>query len=185
MKAVYDRKAEVGIGTSILFVAMITISGVASSMIIDNTTLVTEQAEDVVAGSLDTTVNFLDVKSVVGVCDPDREVVLGLEMVVVLGAGSADLNLSSLIIELLLPGDHVLLTCGGDGFISERKISGGLTNSTTILGKGDIFLLRFDLPSPVHHGQEIKVALMPVHGFVNFLCLDIPDTLTARYVSLR
>lgn len=185
MRAVRDRKAEVGIGTSILFVAMITISGVASSMIIENTSLVSEQAEDVVEGSLDTTVNFLDVKSVVGVCDPYREVVLSLEMVVVLGAGSADLNLSSLIIELLLPEEHVLLTCGDDGFSTERKISGGLTNSTTILGKGDIFLLRFDLPIPVHHGQEIKVALMPAHGFANFLYLDLPDTLTARYISLR
>ncbi len=185
MWAARDRKAEVGIGTSILFVAMITISGVASSIMIDNTSLAGEQASDVVDGTLSDTVNYLDVKSVVGVCDPDRGTVLGLEMVGALGAGSADLNLSALIIELLLPDDHTFLAGGEDGFSSERIISGGLTNSTSILGKGDLFILRFDLPSPVLHGEGITVALMPAHGFVNLLSLDVPDNLNVRYVSLR
>lgn len=179
------RNAEAGIGTSIMLVALITISGVAGSMVIDNTSMTGEQAQDVVDDALESTVNYLDVRSVVGVCDPERELLTGLEIVVVLGPGSQAVNLSSLVIELLLPQDHVFLTIGEGGFSSDRIISGGAVNSTSIIGEGDMFLLRFDLPYAVTSGQELRLSLTPAEGFVNFLILDVPNTLTARYVSLR
>ncbi len=168
-----------------MLIAMITMSGVAGSMVIDNTSMTGEQAQDVVDDALESTVNYLDVRSVVGVCDPERELLTGLEIIVVLGPGSQEVNLSSMVIELLLPQDHVFLAIGDGGFSSERIISGGLVNSTSIISEGDIFLLKFDLPTAMTSGQEVRVSLTPAEGFVNFLILDVPNTLTARYVSLR
>ena len=185
MRAARGRKAEAGIGTSIIMIAMISISGVAGSMVIDNTSMTSEQAQDVVDDALENTVNYLDVRSVVGVCDPEREFLTGLEIIVVLGLGSQELNLSSMVIELLLPQDHVFLASGEGGFSSERIISGGLVNSTSIIGEGDIFLLKFDLPTAITSGQKVRVSLIPAEGFVNFLILEVPHTLTAGYVSLR
>jgi len=185
LRALRCKKAEAGIGTSIMLIALISISGVAGSMVIDNTSLTAEQAQDVVDETLDNTVTYLDVRSVVGVCDPERELLTSLEMVVVIGPGSQNVNLSSMVIELMLPWDHVFLASGEGGFSSERILSGGLVNSTSIIGDGDIFVLSFDLPNAITCGEEVRLSLTPAEGFVNFLILDVPSTLTTRYVSLR
>ncbi len=164
---------------------MISVSGVAGSMVLENTSESGDQAQDVVDDTLQGTVNYLDVRSVVGVCDPEREEVLGLEMVVVLGPGCDDLNLTSLVIELLLPGTHSFLAYGDAGFSADRIISGGRSNSTAIIADGDIFLIKLDLPAALSHGQELKLSLTPAEGFVNFLTIDVPPVLNAQYVSLR
>jgi archaellin len=162
---------------------MVLVSSAAGSMIISNVDSAGQQAQTVVDQSLATTTNFLEIRSIAGVCDPGRGELIGLEMVVALGPGSDDLNLSSLVIELLLPGSHVFLSNDAQGYDAEKLLSRG-TNDSKIIAHGDLFQLRFFLPEGLGAGQTLLVGLVPTDGFTTTWRIDVPDTISTQYIDL-
>jgi archaellin len=111
---------------------MVLVSSAAGSMIVQNVDSSAQQAQTVVDQSLSTTANFVEIRSIAGICDPGRGELIGLEMVVALGPGSDDLNLSSLIIELLIPGTHVFLSNDAQGYEALNLLSRGANDSKII-----------------------------------------------------
>jgi archaellin len=185
MTKAWSRRGEAAIGSSILFIAMISMSTVAGSMILDNTSMGAEEAQEVFDESLESVTNHVDIRTVVGVCDPSRGMVTSVELLVVLGAGSGDLNLSSLTIEIVLPDAHIIMVNGSEGFQAERVSSGGHENSTSVIADGDFWLLRITLPIEAQSGDSIRISIMPAGGYANFVILEVPDTVTTKYISLR
>jgi flagellin-like protein len=179
-----DKRAEAAIGTSIIFIAMILTSSAAGSMVLGNMDAASQQAQDAFDGSLDMTADHFEIRSATGVCDPSRAELVGLELLVTLGPGSGDLNLSSVVIELTLEDAHLFLTIG-DGMEVERVLSGGRSNSTSVIALGDLYTLSFALPHNVGPNEVVKVSLLPAKGFTTSTSFTVPDTITSHYISLR
>jgi flagellin-like protein len=179
-----DRRAVAGIGTSIVFIAMILTSSAAGSLIMSNMDTASDQATVAVDDTLEMTTNNLEIKSVVGVCDPNTNELTGLEIMVALGPGSNDLNLSSLVIELVLSDVHAVLVHGETGFRSDRVLSVEHSNSTEIITPGDLFMLRFALPHGVGCNDHFRMALLPNNGFATTLSIIVPATLTTTYIRI-
>jgi hypothetical protein len=181
----WNRRGAVGIGTTIIYIAMLTISGAAGSMILNNTSLAGNEAQGVVDDTLDGTTNYLMVKSVVGICNSSTGELEGMEMMVSLGPGSDSLNLSAVTIEVLQPDDHTILGNWSSDLEMERIRSSGRSESAAVMTEGDLFIFRFDLPTPARGGDEVQISLIPANGFVNFIIIDVPDNITSTYVALR
>jgi archaellin len=185
MTRAWSKRGEAAIGSSILFIAMISMSTMAGSMVLNNTSMGAEEAQEVFDESLESVVNHVDIRTVVGVCDPYRGEVTSVELLVVLGAGSKDLNLSSITVEVVLPDAHAFLINGSEGFQAERISSGGNANSTSVIADGDFWLLRLTLPKAAQPGDSIRISITPASGYANFVILKVPDTVTTRYISFR
>jgi archaellin len=163
---------------------MILTSSAAGSMVISNMDSAGQQAQDTFDGSLDMAANYMEIRSVVGVCDPAQERLIGLELLVTLGSGSGELNLSSMVVELVLADSLDILTLGDD-LQAEKVLSGGRTNSTSVIGRGDIYSLSFALPQEVGCNDALRITILPVNGFATSILLSVPDTMTATFISLR
>ncbi len=162
---------------------MVLVSSTAGSMIIQNVDSSGQQAQTVVDQSLATTANFLEIRSIAGICDPGQGELIGLEMMVALGPGSDKLNLSSLVIELLLPGSHVFLSNDAQGYEALDLLSRGV-NDSKMISRGDLFQLRFFLPEGLGAGQTLRIGLVPANGFSTTWRIDVPDTISTKYIDL-
>ncbi len=154
-------------------------------MILSNMDTAAEQAGTVLDDSLDHISDHLEIKSVVGICDPSKGELTGLELIVTLGPGSGGINLSSLTIELVLSDAHMFLVQGDQGFKAEKLLSGGNSNSSNIIARGDMFLVRFALPHGADGNDIIRLVLLPSTGFATTMSMIVPDTTTSTYISIR
>jgi hypothetical protein len=50
--------------------------------------------------------------------------------------------------------------------------------------RGDLFQLRFFLPEGLGGGQTLRIGLVPVNGFTTTWRIDVPDTISTKFINL-
>ncbi|WP_435361463.1 archaellin/type IV pilin N-terminal domain-containing protein [Haloarchaeobius sp. DFWS5] len=180
---VENERGQVGIGTLIIFIAMVLVAAVAAGVLINTSGMLESQASDTGEDSQAQVSNQYDVITAVGEDADSNRAVETLNFTVKKSAGADALDLNQTTIEYLSDGDRVSLTHDNGG------ASGSAFGTTSVAGNGDDVLenaserlkITIDLASAaseLNEGEEATVRIVDQSGATTIYGVNVPDTIS-------
>ncbi|MFW5924223.1 MAG: archaellin/type IV pilin N-terminal domain-containing protein [archaeon] len=168
-----DERGQVGIGTLIVFIAMVLVAAIAAGVLINTAGFLQTQAEDTGTDSTDQVANNINVIGAVGeVNDPSDStddindtVVYELRLTVQKSPGAADVDLSGLSVQYVGPdgfGNLVHVSQGEDG---ENRTNAYFVNAVTAETEEDTVM--------THKSDRYEV-IIPTGTYLNNTGEDAP-----------
>lgn len=189
-----DRKADVGIGTMIVFIAAILVSAMAASVLIQTANQVREQARATGDQAIRSIATGMQVIEVVGQSNAGGTSIGALKLYVRLNAGSEPIDIENLAISLTGGTTSTVLSYSALGpaalsfGASIVKDISGMFPSSGAIGIGD--LLQIDIGEiggseiDLHPSATMQVKIMPAFGMPTSMRLTAPDGIYSTFTSL-
>ncbi|UPW00324.1 flagellin [Halorussus gelatinilyticus] len=186
--AVNDR-GQVGIGTLIVFIAMVLVAAIAAGVLINTAGFLQTKSEQTGQESSAQVSNRVQVVSAFG--DVANEKVEKINLTVMRGSGSDDINLSSATIEWIGPEEATTLvhntaapdTLNGTEFdVSSIKDPDG--SEPVLNTQDDRFKITMDATAiresgtGLGEGEEVKLKLTTQYGAVTLYRANVPQSLS-------
>jgi flagellin FlaB len=190
-----DKRAEIGVGTMIIFIAMVLVSAVAASVLIDTANKVREQAQNTGNEAISSLATGVVVQDVVGQKDQSRLLIDNISLLITPQAGSPPIKLDTMVISIMF-GDTVLYQTLGD-LITDNSYtaqqiraseSSTWTDGMHIMGHGDLVKIKISNAIGVlgiEPDTLVTIRLMPSQGPQYMIRFTTPDVYTANYIELR
>ena len=121
-----NDRGQVGIGTLIVFIAMVLVAAIAAGVLINTAGLLQSQAEATGEESSEQVTDRVVVQSVSGTADTDGEHIEDIDVIVRRSPGAGDIDLENAIVEVFANGESATLTSSGDDTASDTEF--GLEN---------------------------------------------------------
>ncbi|MDJ1434290.1 archaellin/type IV pilin N-terminal domain-containing protein [Halostagnicola sp. A-GB9-2] len=171
-----ERRAQVGIGTLILFVAMVLIAVLAAGVLMNTAGVLQSQAEATGQESTAEISNTVDVYTAVGDVNEDTEIE-AIDITVGLGAGSNPIDLDNIVIDYLGPGGHT--------FITDVPVNVDGTDSSVLETGGDRATITAELEGeeevePLEQGDAAVITIITNDGAQITVQLTTPTILEAE-----
>ncbi|MFC6940931.1 archaellin/type IV pilin N-terminal domain-containing protein [Salinirubellus sp. GCM10025818] len=183
-----DRpRGQVGIGTLIIFIAMVLVAAVAAGVLVNTSGLLQSQAEDTSSDAQAQVSNQIDVVSATGTVSGSdvNEVVL----VVKKSPGSDPLDLAEATIEYTSASDSLTLTQGSGFGIS--AVSGTGMTGDVLDDNGERAKLTLTLdgttgyPSALSEGDDATLEIVDQSGASTVYGVNVPDVINDQsYVEV-
>jgi flagellin-like protein len=198
-----EKRAQSGIGTLIIFIAMVLVAAIAAGVLIQtasslqNKALVTgEQSK----GQISTHLEVISLSA----SDGNNHVLNNFTQVVKLSPGSENIKLDELVITFDTPSVTATLRYGGnDTALYNGTNNGYYTNRTTSQGnftarylqsgpdfvegyvqKGDVVELYFESPEDIGEDRHVRLNLIPKVGIATPVDVVTPNTIIQKYIYL-
>jgi flagellin-like protein len=183
-----DRpRGQVGIGTLIIFIAMVLVAAVAAGVLVNTSGLLQSQAEDTGADAQAQVSNQIDVVSATGTVSGSsvNEVVL----VVKKSPGSDPIDLAEATIEYTSASDSVTMTQGSGFTVS--AVSGTGMSGDVLDDNGERAKLTLTLdgssgyPSSLSEGDDATLEIVDQSGASTVYGVNVPDVINSQsYVEV-
>lgn len=186
-----DERGQVGIGTLIVFIAMVLVAAIAAGVLINTAGLLQSQAEATGEESTAQVSNNINVFTSVGTVESSGDTIEGVNMTVGLTAGSDPINLSNVVIEWNGPdGQEILQYTDGatadTGSFDVTSVNGG--GGTTLTEGSDRAEIEIPLADPgaattdaqwLDQGDSVTVIILTPDGSQAREELRVPSPLDA------
>jgi len=199
----HDKRAEMGVGTMIIFIAMVLVAAVAASVLISTANTVREQATQTGNDAITNVASGFDIKYVKGTVSSNK--ITQMDVYVQLSAGSPALRLEDVILSITAgkisgeetfdrntkapaAGDDdtpakygatlVPLTSEDDAFVSYGTVAQGDLVKLTITHIGAGIL-------SIAPGDSVNIKIMPAKGSATTVSFTVPPVLYDGTVNLR
>jgi len=191
-----NDRGQVGIGTLIVFIAMVLVAAIAAGVLINTAGLLQSQAEATGEESSEQVSDRVVISTVTGtVADPADDGIELINLTVQRSPGAGDINLNDSIVEVFSNGTSDTLTAGDDAFADTdsdsaapedagefgvNKIQG--EDDATLSDSGDRAQLIVDLSdideddSPLQPGQSVSVTVTTSAGGSAFVEKRAPSS---------
>jgi len=196
------EEGEMGVGTLLIFIAMILVAAVAAGVLVQTAYVLQQQAEMTGDQALQEIATGMKVIAIYGMTTDDGTgslVITDLYVKVALTAGSPVINLVNLIIEISNGNDDESLayddTTSVAGTFDAAQIRDTYPyNTWTVtdvgLTQGDITLLHVDLSAQgggmsLPTQQDCSLLLIPKHGIPTYAMFTTPSVLANVYETLK
>ncbi|HUV61980.1 MAG TPA: archaellin/type IV pilin N-terminal domain-containing protein [Thermoplasmata archaeon] len=191
-----DERGEMGVGTLLIFIAMILVAAVAAGVLVSTAYKLQQQAESTGDEALADVSTGFKILAAWGTTDANS-VIDNLYLKIALTAGSPGVNLANTTIEVIqtIGGDtasEVTLVFATDASATEFNATElrDMPPSTTaaMMTSGDIFQVHIDLTAAdgidmaLDVQERLSLLLMPKHGVPTLVQIDAPPTLEASSV---
>ncbi|WP_435194297.1 archaellin/type IV pilin N-terminal domain-containing protein [Natronomonas sp. EA1] len=185
-----DDRGQVGIGTLIIFIALVLVAAVAAGVLVNTAGLLQSQAQDTGADAQSQVSNQIDVVSATGENAGSDDDVDTVRLVVKKSAGSDPIDLEEATIEYTSSGSSATLTHGGtaDGTTFSTAIEKG--DSATILDdNGERVTVTVNVDSieggGLAEGEEATLRIVDQSGATTIYGVNVPDVLGSNnYVTV-
>jgi archaeal flagellin FlaB len=194
MKVYFGRKGEMGIGTLIIFIAMILVAAVAAAVLVSTSgnlqqrsLLTSQQAEEGVATGADAV-------AVTGTNASSDHQVENFEVLLRLQAGSNSLNFDNTIAMIDTTDNSWSYDYSGHsdewivssstGTYAVEYMKQGPDYEDGYLNRGDVVKLKFNVTAPVGENKKMRVKVIPRVGVPTVIEFTTPDVMTEQRVSL-
>ncbi len=182
-----SKKAEMGMGTLIIFIAMILVAAIAAAVLISTTSSLQNQA--LATGSateqeVGTSLNIVEIYGEDGETDNSLE---GFGTVTRLAAGSEAIRFEDTLLTVTLNNasqdydynesldcDDLSNMNATEGYGVEYNIEGP-NNREGYLTTGDVSTVCFGAPRTVEEGEDIRVSLIPRVGTPRTVDTNLPN----------
>ena len=190
---------QVGIGTLIIFIAMVLVAAVAAGVLVNTSGLLQSKAEDTGADAQAQVSNQIEVVSATGVVDTTNDNVETVELVVKKSSGSDPIDLSRASIQYTGDSASTTLTyvdgaASGTQFstTSEKNIGSTSNPSEVLDAAGDRVTITVDAeaieggdPNGIDQGEEVTLRIVDQSGATTVYGVNVPDTLGSQsYVTV-
>jgi len=190
------KKAEMGMGTLIIFIAMILVAAVAASVLISTTGTLQNKA---LATGKATTYQVGTSLEALALYGEDASTVNDLEFMyqtVRLSSGSEDIRFNDVLMTVSLSDQaqdfsyNSSVNCADtgtfdtNGFGVAYQISATNGHQTGYLVKGDVAKLCFPTPRTINESEGIKTSLVPRVGSPLVVEANLPDLMVDKRITI-
>ncbi|MCB9358847.1 hypothetical protein H6503_02865 [Candidatus Woesearchaeota archaeon] len=193
--SLFSKRAEMGMGTLIIFIAMILVAAVAAAVLISTTGTLQNKALSTgksTAAEVGTSLKVVQLYAENG----ENQNLEEYNAVMKLNAGSDPVRFTDLLVMVALANNTAEYTynssidcsndsttvAGGDYGVSYSI--NGTNNQDGYLANGDVVKLCFETPRAVIEGEAIKVQFIPKVGSTLTIDTDIPDLMVDKRVDI-
>ncbi|QSG07050.1 archaellin/type IV pilin N-terminal domain-containing protein [Halapricum desulfuricans] len=189
-----DRdRGQVGIGTLIVFIAMVLVAAIAAGVLINTAGFLQSSAEQSGEQAAEQTTNRLVETNTIGTASGGQ--ITNVEMTVRLSAGSDNVDLEDTTIQWVTSGSSASLVAdtlesqeeGADGTFSWEALrddDGSITDDNTLNDQADRSTLLFNLGegslSNLSPGDTVDVSISTRAGGETTVTLVVPDSLSGK-----
>jgi flagellin FlaB len=188
-----DKRADIGIGTMIVFIAMILVSAVAAGVLISTANSVREQATSTGDQAINNVAAGFNRVAVVGYVALDDNHLNSINVTLRLAAGSPNVYMKNVAVKLNFGSvDNTLTwaaTPDADHFSTNIKfeVSSGAFATDFTLKQGDMVSIQvggagYDLD--LDNFKEVKIDIIPGFGQGTFIDIVTPEVYLGTYVNL-
>lgn len=194
------EEGEMGVGTLLIFIAMILVAATAAGVLVQTAYKLQSQAEQTGDQALQEVATGLKVLAVWGDIAAAGDTITTLNIKVALQAGSPDVNLENVLIETTTTAstaeiDHENVAAATYQFTTTELRDVEPANPDNQMSAGDIYLITIDISTATGTDQELgvqmgmSVLLIPKHGVPTYFSVTapsvFPDTTAAVVVPLK
>jgi flagellin FlaB len=179
-----NKKGAQGIGTLIIFIALILVAAVAAGVLIQTASSLQSKSLDVGRQSQEKITTDIEVVQVYAYNTNDSQIDNGdnVTMVVRLGSGSAPINLNDLIIKMdTQAGSQTLQYGTGSPTTGNYTVSyvsnGGAAQTSGYLITGDLAQIVFVNANTIGEGETATIRLLTKNGAVKPVDLTTPSAM--------
>jgi flagellin FlaA/flagellin FlaB len=175
-------RGQVGIGTLIVFIAMVLVAAIAAGVLINTAGFLQTKSEQTGEESSAQVSNRVQVVS--GFGSVANEQVETINLTVMRGSGSDDINLSAATIEWIGPETAKTLTyndTADSGSFAVESIKDGDDSVPVLNTQNDRFTITMDatqISSALGEGESVKLKLTTQYGAVTLYRANIPQSLS-------
>ncbi|MCU0861107.1 MAG: hypothetical protein MUE65_02175 [Methanomassiliicoccales archaeon] len=191
-----DDRGEIGIGTMIVFIAMILVAAVAASVLISTANQVREQAQATGDQAINNVASGFIVQDVVAqVNQTTGNTIDNLTVYMRLSAGSPSINLDNVVITLVSGDQNMFLAygdaAGDDAYSAVRKVNIAdlsWSSGSHIVGQGDMVQVTITSSGDalgIGYNTYGEVKIMPAYGQVTLISFQTGESFGNEYVSLK
>ncbi len=182
-----NDRGQVGIGTLIVFIAMVLVAAIAAGVLINTAGLLQSQAEATGEESAEQVSDRVVIQSVsADVVDNSGEDELGeIELIVRRSPGAGDINLNNLIIEAFADGESKTYTEDGGGDEYDVEEIGDFDTDDTLTDSADRAEITFSPPGSINAGESISISVTTSAGGTAFVEKRAPSTLDSDDDQIR
>lgn len=179
------KKAQSGVGTLIIFIAMLLVAAIAAGVLIQTTGSLQNKALITGTQSKAQISTHIDVLSVTGTNGSDS-VVENVSIIARLSAGSESIDLNELVLISDTPSSsESFQKSNGSSFgFRVSYLQNGTEHKDGYLKLGDVAQLDFDLGNTFAEGQSVRLDLIPKIGIPTSLEMIMPDIVSEYRVHL-
>ncbi len=175
-----DDAGMIGIGTMIVFIAMVIVASVAAGVLINTAGALQQQARATGEETITEVSSGAKVLGIKGKTNPENEID-NIYLIVRPYAGTRGINLESTVIQYKSKYEAYHLTYGETAnennfsVTSIQDVTG--TGGTMLKEMGDISMIKIDIRTNLVSSEKGSVSIIPNVGFQSYRCLIIPTTL--------
>ena len=174
-----NDRGQVGIGTLIVFIAMVLVAAIAAGVLINTAGFLQSQAEETGEESTDEVSNQIQVQSLVG--EGDADAITNLDMTLSLGPGADAVDLD----------DASLLYVDGENEVSADLEEIGFSDDSQLVESSDSATLEIELGAgefedveELNEGEDAEIVITTADGAQVESLFTIDDPLTDDVVIL-
>ena len=178
-------RAEVGVGTLIVFIAMVLVAAVAAAVIIGTSGSLQQRAQAVGQEATQDVSSNVRVVNVYGVRDTAADDISSVRLFLSLSAGSPPVDLGEMILRYT-DGANVVIYELGDPTnpFTLSWIRGPSTDNA--MEAGDLVELAFDVDPELAERTSFDLSLLPITGAPQELSITTPPTYSSDlYIDLQ
>ena len=190
-----NKKAEMGVGTLIIFIAMLLVAAVAAGVLLQTAGSLQQRAlstGQAAQGEISTNARVIEVSAT----DGSTGGIENFSMQVKLAPGSNPIKLDELILTLntddstttlQFSGNETFATTGaGTGEFGVLYLIEASPNSATSgnLQQGDVVRMDFQSPTAIGEGESVRINLIPKIGSATLVLFNTPDVISTERVYL-
>jgi flagellin FlaA/flagellin FlaB len=193
-----NDRGQVGIGTLIVFIAMVLVAAIAAGVLINTAGFLQTKSEQTGEESSAQVTNRITAVSSVGNVakvdlnddgSKDSEVVNSVDITVMRSSGSDDIDLKGATIEYVGPSGSTNLQYGSSATASEFSVFAFKDEDESkpvLSSKEDRFLITLDTSAiedngeGLTEGQSVEVRITTSSGSVTYVSLRVPESLSGE-----
>jgi flagellin FlaB len=190
-----DKRGEIGIGTMIVFIAMVLVAAVAASVLISTANQVREQAQATGDQAINNVASGFIVQDVVAqVNQTSRAEVDNITIYIRLAAGSPAINLDNVVLTLVSGELNMFLAYGDSASATAYSASREVniadfqwSTGSHVVGQGDMIKITITDAGALGIGfnQDGEIKIMPAYGQVTLITFKTGEAFPNEFFSLK
>ncbi|MDD1771785.1 MAG: hypothetical protein LUQ09_02585 [Methanomassiliicoccales archaeon] len=186
-----DERAEMGVGTMIIFIAMVLVAAVAASVMISTANNVREQAQSTGDQAIDNVATGFIVQDVVGRVNSNYSQLINVTIYMRLASGSPAVNMDNVIVSVTDYDDSGILKLNNASrttaltnvnFGFEKELDVQLYEEW-VLGQGDLAKITI-IGLDCGYSEDVEIKIIPAYGQMNAISFTTPDFYSTEYLTL-